>query len=343
MSEASHKLGTPPGEVASGNSRSDRAPSTASTHAWVRWLPVLIIFAWWLRDLSFQWASLVEYRFGWIVVMLMAYLIWERWPTRPKENEDTPSAWGWSLAWALVGFPMVLVAELYKIGVARVPSSSFVLSLGCTCFVIACILQIAGPRTLRHFLFPLLFLYVAVPLPKLFWNPIVFSLQSFVTMLNVETLNLLGIPAQRQGYTIRLPNTVVGVDEACSGVRSLQSSIMAALFIGDLVLRNVRWKIFFLIAGIVLAIIGNFGRSLYLSLTAHRGGPEALDAVHDTAGWSVLLFTAVGVSALAWIVSRLEQPPPMESDDAENTETIEEATDSDRASKSAEADGGTTS
>lgn len=261
--------------------------------------------AWWLRDLSFQWASLVEYRFGWIVVMLTAYLAWERWPTRP--TDDQPAPLGRSLALAGLGLPCVLVAELYKIGVARVPSSSFLLSVGTALFVAATLLQAGGPRTLQHFLFPLLFFFVAVPLPKLFWNPVVLGLQGLITWMNVEALNLLGIPAQQYGNVIQLPNTKVGVDEACSGVRSLQSSIMAGLFIGDLILRRTGWKVFFLGAGIALAIVGNFGRALSLALAAHRGGSSALDAIHDTAGWSVLIFTAAGVSLLAWWVSRLEQ------------------------------------
>jgi hypothetical protein len=44
-----------------------------------------------------------------------------------------------------------------------------------------------------------------------------------------------------------------------------------------------------------------------LSLTAHRSGAEALKAVHDSAGWSVLLFTAAGIAALAWWVTGLER------------------------------------
>ena len=115
-----------------------------------------------------------------------------------------------------------------------------------------------------------------------------------------------GLPTGTNPADIRLPNTTVGVDEACSGVRSLQSSIMAALFIGDLTLRRPGWKVFFLFAGVALAVMGNFGRSLFLSLTAHRSGAEALKAVHDSAGWSVLLFTAIGIAGLAWSVTRLE-------------------------------------
>jgi exosortase len=268
------------------------------------YLPLAGILAWWVWELSHQWAALVEYRFGWIVALLTAYLVWERWPTQPPPTAArSPLP---LVALGLLGFGGVLLAELYRIGLARTPTQAMLFSLGCASFVVANLLALLGwPRT-RHFLFPLLFFFVAVPIPKFFWNPIVFGLQSLVTALNVEALNLLGIPAVQQAHVIRLPNTTVGVDEACSGVRSLQSSVMAALFIGDLTLRRPGWKVFFLGAGIGLAVVGNVGRSLYLSLTAHRRGADALKAVHDSAGWSVLLFTALGIAFLAWLVTRLE-------------------------------------
>jgi exosortase len=271
----------------------------------LRWLPLALILGWWVQDLWFQWEAQAEYRFGKIVVLLAAYLVWERWDTRPREDAPPP-AWK-SFALALPGFLLVTYSELFRIGIARLPNTSFLLSVGCTLFAAAYIQQAAGACTLRHFLFPLLFFFVAVPLPGLIWQPIVGGLQSLVTFLNVETLGLLGIPAERQGNIIHLPNATVGVDEACSGVRRLQSSIMAGLFVGDLVLRRFGWKVFFVAAGIALAIVGNFGRSLFLSLTAHARGTAALNAVHDSAGWSVLVFTFVGVALLAWWVTKLEK------------------------------------
>jgi exosortase len=203
--------------------------------------------------------------------------------------------------------PLIAGAELYKWGVARVATSSMLLSLGSTLFISANILGVRGWKTWRHFAFLLLFFYVAVPIPRIIWQPIVLGLQSFVAMMNVELLNLSGIPAERLGHVIQMPNCQVGVNEACSGIRSLQSSIMAALFVGDLTLRRTGWKIFFLLAGVALAVVGNLGRALFLALTAYHHGADALKQVHDTAGWTVLGFTFVGVSILAWIVVRLER------------------------------------
>jgi exosortase len=281
----------------------ERPQATGLT--WLRHVPGIGVLGWWLYDLQFQWRALVEYQFGWLVLILSAFLVWERWPTRPVH--DVPVASRWCGVLVAVGTPFVLLAELYKNGVANTAAASFSLSIGCFLFLAAILLSAYGRATLRHFLFPMLFLFVAVPLPKLLWNPIVLGLQSLITGWDVAALRLMGIPAAQQANVIRLPECVVGVDEACSGTRSLQSSIMAALFIGDLTLKRRSSKVVFFVAGIGLAIVGNFLRSLYLSLTAHQHGLEALKGAHDTAGWSILVFTACGLVGVAWLMGRWEK------------------------------------
>lgn len=281
----------------------DISKPSATSKGWP--LPALAVAVWWIWDLQHQWRVLPDYQYGWIVVMLAAYLVWERSDSQPDVDEP-PAPWV-SGVFVLFGAPLVLVAELYKEGVAPSPASSFVLSIGCCLFMCALIQQSRGHRTMRHYLFPLLFMFVAVPLPQVLWAPVVNGLRGLVTFLDVEALKLLGIPAMQSGNVIQLPRCVVGVDEACSGVRSLQSSIMAALFIGDLVLKRTGHRILFVGAGMGWAVFGNFLRSLYLSFTAHRGGTAALQSAHDTAGWSILVFTAAGLVLTAWGITHLER------------------------------------
>ncbi len=271
---------------------------------WLWYVPSAFILFWWLYDLQFQWRTLVDYHYGWLVVLLAGYLFLERWPTRPLNDQPAPL---WFCTFLVIaGTPLVLAAELYKQAIANTPAASFTLSLGCALYLMANLLYLGGWLVFRHFLFPLLFVILAVPLPAILWNPIVVNLQEFVATLNVQTLNLGGIPASQQASVIRLPNCVVGIDEACSGVRSLQSSVMAALFIGDLTMKKWRSRLAFLIVGVLLALVGNFLRSLYLSTIAYHRGSGALAEVHDTAGWSVLAFTAGGLIVTAYFAARLE-------------------------------------
>jgi exosortase len=160
---------------------------------------------------------------------------------------------------------------------------------------------------IRHFGFVVGFLFVALPMPSAIQNPLVGGLQSEVAAINVEVLNLIGIPAEQIGSLIRLPNGTVGVDEACSGIRSLQSTVMATLFIGHLTLRRISLRCALLVLGIGLAVFGNVIRSLFLTYTANAQGLSAIDKFHDAAGWSILLFTAGGVAALAVLLGKAEK------------------------------------
>jgi len=82
---------------------------------------------------------------------------------------------------------------------------------------------------------------------------------------------------------------------------------MAGLFIGFLTLKGFTARAAFVTLGVLIALAGNFFRSLYLSLAAHRYGIEALDQIHDTAGWSIMIFTLVSLGVVAWLLARLEK------------------------------------
>ena len=52
-----------------------------------------------------------------------------------------------------------------------------------------------------------------------------------VAAIAAETMTLFGVPAQLEGNLIRVSSGLVGVNEACSGVRSLQTSLMIGLLV----------------------------------------------------------------------------------------------------------------
>lgn len=287
------------------NATDTQNPRLELTPAWPWHLPGLAVLVWWIWDLQRQWRVMVEYQYGWLVLMLSVYLVWERMSTRPKLDKPSPF-WLCALL-GIIGAPLVLLSELVKNSMASSPTTSFALSVGCCLFLCANILFLYGPATLRHFLFPLLFLFVAVPLPPFIWRPILLSLKQIITKLDVVTLHLFGIPADQKENVIQLTRCAVGVEDACSGIRSLQACIMAGLFLGNLVLKRLSLKIVTLAVGIGLALVGNFIRSFYLALMASWHGPEAVKSAHDSAGWSILVFTTAGLMLFVWWMERLEK------------------------------------
>lgn len=282
-------------------------------------VPAWLAFAWLVSKAQWYWTHKPDLNFGWIVLLLSVFLIWDQWAKRP--NPSFRLQWP-AILFGAAGCGVLFLVQIYQAAYGMMPALMMGLCVGVYAIAAANIHYVYGWAGVRFFAFPLLFLLVAMPLPTFIYAPVVNGLQHKVASANVEILNLLGIPAQRLGSVIQLPNGVVGVDEACSGIRSLQSTIMATLFIGYLTLKSRVLQVALFAAGITLAIIGNLIRSLYLSLTANAKGVESISEVHDGAGWSILLFTAVGIAILSWLFAKLEkwlreqslnvqQPPPV--------------------------------
>lgn len=148
---------------------------------------------------------------------------------------------------------------------------------------------------------------LSAPLPPATYARLTAGLQEAITVGVVETLRLVGVPALRSGNVINLGHTSVGVEEACSGVRSLVSCVLAGLVLSALMLRSP-WRRL-LLAGLAapLALLGNFARSLTLTLLA-REGIDIGGAWHDGLGFAVLILTTVALGAFAvWLEEAPEE------------------------------------
>src|SRR5205823_1659329 len=99
-----------------------------------------------------------------------------------------------------------------------------------------------------------------------------------------EAVSLFGVPAQLEGNLIRTSNGLVGVNEACSGVRSLQTSLMIGLLFGELKRLSILRRVALDAAAIGIAFIGNCARAFFLVWIAATKNIQAVDRWHDLAG-----------------------------------------------------------
>jgi exosortase len=266
--------------------------------------PSWLAMGWLVSKAQWFWNNRPDLQFGWVVLLLCGYLFFEAWQTRPQLQGQLRASAIIVGAGALGALFMI---QIYQVAFGTNAASMMALALGLLGVVTANLLFLFGWAGPRHFGFAFAFILIAMPLPSIIYNPLVGGLQSKVATVNVEVLNLIGIPARQVGSLIHLPNGTVGVDEACSGIRSLQSAVMATLFIGYLTLRLKTSQILLLAGGVAAAILGNLARSLFLSYTANSRGVQALGEVHDAAGWSILAFTIAVVFLLARALAKLER------------------------------------
>ncbi|HEY0944145.1 MAG TPA: exosortase/archaeosortase family protein [Opitutaceae bacterium] len=149
---------------------------------------------------------------------------------------------------------------------------------------------------------------LSAPLPPGSYARLTLGLQLWVTENVLDALHLLGIPAHRSGNIIELAATSVGVEEACSGVRSLLSCVFAGLFFSATLLHRPWARGVLIVLAALLALGMNFLRSLGLTLLANAG-VDIGGAWHDVTGYAILGLTALAVAGLAVMLGRIRGRP----------------------------------
>lgn len=144
---------------------------------------------------------------------------------------------------------------------------------------------------------------ISSPIPPGIYSSLTVLLQLWVSSGVVDTLNLLGVAAAQSGNVIHLAGTSVGVEEACSGVRSLVSCIFCGIFFSGTLVRRPWPRTMMIALAAPLALAMNFLRSLALTLLANRGVAIA-GAWHDATGFAIMGVTAVLLAALALSLGR---------------------------------------
>ena len=176
-----------------------------------------------IRMVWTDWRIDPQYSYGLLVPLLMLGLMMKRWEDRPAPG--VPERWLRILVGAAILMAAVLLAAVIPVaeanpdwrplgGVAAV--ASIVISL--------CLIVLEGGLPwLRHFAFPVVFFLIAVPWPRNFEQSLMSVLMSWNAATTVEILHWCGYEAVRQGNLIVISSGILGIEEACSGIRSLQS------------------------------------------------------------------------------------------------------------------------
>jgi exosortase len=256
------------------------------------------------------------YNFGWFVPLLAAFFFYRilsndtfvqgQEPSRPR----------------LVAFVGLLAATVVLVTVVRLFSEAnpfwrvplwahALLLLG---FSYAVILLFGGTASLRRFAFPFFFLLMALPWPYRIETQLVHALTSLVTELTVMTVNFIGYPAVASGNTIMVADTRVGVEEACSGIRSLQTLVMMALFLGEVFRNSVGRRLLLLAGAVLIAIAFNGFRAVSLTLVTIGGDADKFQTWHDMLGnFNAILCSILLYGFAEFLNLVLGKEPPRDS------------------------------
>ena len=270
-------------------------------------LAIAIVWGTIFVKLANDWSTNPQYEFGFFVPFFIAYLLGRRWSTRPDPSSDVPRL-------VLIGSGVIALLLLLPIRMVEEsnpdwrPLNWLHASIGVALSLVL-IGAIGGRRWVRHFVGPFLLVFFALPWPLAIEQAVLQNLTSAVTSVTVEFLNLFNIPALQRGNVIDVATGSVGVEDACSGIRSLAGTLMASAFFGEFFRLNGARRAVLLVCGAGCAFTFNLCRTFFLSWQATTGGVESIGRWHDPAGYTIFLASFASLWLFATFLSRQQTPP----------------------------------
>ena len=274
-------------------------------------LPLLFFGALWFvlcRQLSGEWLVNEQYNYGWFVPFFALYLFWLRWQDRPTPEVRSQKLEVRSrLVAAFIGIPalfLLLPVRLFEIASPEWRPLGWIHAASVATLTLLYLWCVGGKPWVRHFAFPVAFFFVAVPWPTAVEVPIIQGLMRMVADVAAETAMLLGIPAQVEGNLIRVSTGLVGVNEACSGIRSLQTSLMIGLLFGELKRLSVLRRVALVVGAVIIALFANFVRAVFLVTVAATKNISEVSRWHDVAGYTIIALVFLSTMGLAYLLGK---------------------------------------
>jgi exosortase len=278
--------------------------NTENPESWKIGLGSLALLAPWLLlifQLSITWETNEQYAHGYLVPILCLFLILKTYPPATEvQTVEKGSPLQGKLV-LIIALPVLLA--FFPVWLVRGANSdwrmiNFVLFLLTILYTFALLYDDGGWKRIRPLIFPFLFFLVAIPWPLKTDLQLTQWLQSKVSSIIVDILLLMEHQARLEGTVIDVGVFgKIGVDQACSGINGLQSSLVVTLFLGAYY--GFGWinRLFLILSGMLLALALNLCRAFSLSFIKIKGKGHLLDdslftiagwgfpSIHDLLGW----------------------------------------------------------
>ena len=251
-----------------------------------------------IRHLSIEWSLNPQYAYGWAVPPLCAWLLWRQTSRQPGTLRRHVRAFPLSILaiFALCYAPARLIAEAnpdWRLVSWLLAIVVLGISVSASRFLLPDPLPV----------FPCLFFLTAVPWPTPIEVPVVNTLTAAVARAAAELLALAGVPSLLQANLIQTTGGIAAIAPGCSGIRSVQVSLMLALFLGEFYQLTFPRRILCGFLALLLSILLNLGRTVTLSLCLDAAWN--FNAWHQAAGICIPLASFL---LLWWAAHRLRSP-----------------------------------
>jgi exosortase len=190
------------------------------------------------------------------------------------------------------------------------PASPSLCAFGLVLVWIAGFALAFGREALKAARFPLMFLFLFIPLPEALLSRVVYFLQKGSAEISALLFGLTPLPVLREGFVFHLPRFSIEVARECSGIRSSIALLVLAILVGHFFLRTWWKQVVFVLAGFVVMIVKNGIRIVTLTVLATYVDPGFLYGnLHREGG---VVFFMIGLLLLVpvfWILQTGDRTP----------------------------------
>jgi exosortase len=245
---------------------------------------VVVLYAVNFAKLASDWWNDENYSHGYIVPVVFFWILWQR-RNELAISKVVPRPWGLT----------IVVLALLQLAAGTWGAENFVAHSSLLLLLCGITLYLFGSDVLRQVAFPIGWLLFMIPVPAIILYAITFPLQILASKLALGLLDLLQVPAVREGNVLYLANFTAGVAEACSGIRSLISMLAFAVLIGHLLSMSLRSRWMLEIAAVTIALGMNAARVAGTGLVGNYFGTRWAEGFfHTFSGW-LLFWGSVGL------------------------------------------------
>jgi exosortase A len=237
------------------------------------------------------WVRSETYTHGFLILPITIWLIWRK---RKVLSCYPPEASYIAL------IPLSLAGVVWMLG--NLVDVLVVQQLALVAMLVLSLWVVMGSRLCKMLMFPLAFLFFAVPMGE----GLVPAMMEYTATITVTLVKLTGIPVYRDGLFISLPSGNWSVVEACSGVRYLISSITLGCLFAYINYASYKKRLIFILVSVIVPVVANGLRAYMIVMLGHLSGMTlAVGVDHLIYGW---VFFGVVMLILFTIGSRWRDP-----------------------------------
>jgi exosortase A len=239
------------------------------------------------------WYRSETFTHGFVVLPIVLWLVWRK---RHDLAALTPRASLFMLV------PIAGLSLMWLLGDLVAVNS--VTQLALVAMLVATVPAVLGFAVARTIMFPLAFMFFAVPIGE-FVMP---QLMDWTADFTIMALRMSGIPVYREGLSFVIPSGHWSVVEACSGVRYLIASLTVGTLYAYLNYQSTQRRVLFILVSILVPIVANWARAYMIVTVGHLSGNTiAVGVDHLIYGW---IFFGFVILLMFVIGARWSEPEP---------------------------------